>query len=105
VNWFERHLNWTLIISWIICMPIYGALGSVVVYDIEPSGGVVSGIISVIFLGLFLWTAVWVVKQRNQSLLWLSILILPILGVILLMVLDNNKQRQGADGESLSKVE
>jgi uncharacterized membrane protein YeaQ/YmgE (transglycosylase-associated protein family) len=105
VNWFERHLNWTLILSWIICIPIYGALGSVVVYRIEPGGGVVSGIVGVIFLGLFLWTAVWVVKQKNQSLLWLFILILPILGVILLLVLDNRQQRKAGDSQSLSKVE
>jgi MFS-type transporter involved in bile tolerance (Atg22 family) len=80
-------------------------LGSVVVYRIEPGGGVVSGIVGVIFLGLFLWTAVWVVKQKNQSLLWLFILILPILGVILLLVLDNRQQRKAGDSQSLSKVE
>ena len=105
MNWFERHLNWTLVLSWIFCMPIFSVFGSVFIYGIEPGGRVITPIVGVIFLGLFLWTAVWVVKQKNQSLLWLFFLILPIFGVIILLLLDNRKQRQGADGQSLSKVE
>jgi len=86
-------------------MPIFSVLGSVFVYGIEPGGRLIAPILGLIFLGLFLWTAVWVVKQKNQSLLWLLFLILPIFGLIILLLLDNRKQRQGADGESLSKVE
>jgi uncharacterized membrane protein YeaQ/YmgE (transglycosylase-associated protein family) len=86
-------------------MPILGVLGRVFVYRIEPSGRLLAPIVGAIFVGLFLWTAVWVIKRKNQSILWLLFLILPIVGVFILLLLDKHKQRQETDGKSLSKVE
>ena len=114
MNWFERHLNWTLGLSWVICMFMVDVCidkaRSHLLYNLlsgyPPStDGARRGwvILGLMFIGLIVWTAIWAVKQKNRSLLWLFFLLLP-LGFVALLVLGNRSERQRSNIQGVSKL-
>ncbi|MBM3173958.1 MAG: zinc ribbon domain-containing protein [Chloroflexi bacterium] len=74
-DWSQRHLNWTIVILWVTVMPlaliIAGVLGipQQVVYLLVPL---------LILLVLLTFTG-WALKQKNRSLWWLLLFIIPFL--------------------------
>jgi hypothetical protein len=84
-NWFQRHLNWT----WLLAQCAVQLLGAIVAYFIfdslprlSLSSLVMSAmVISIAFLALYSlsWfgVGVWVLKRKNRSLWWISMLLAP----------------------------
>ena len=69
MNWFERHLNWTWVLSWLLLMFVIAPIVAVIL-DIDAfEAGRISGRI-----GLFvviLPVAAWVIRHKGRSLTWL----------------------------------
>ena len=74
MNWFERHLNWTMVLAWLSTYPIAFLVGSIVV-GIDPyiSGDAVWGIAVIISLIVTIAVGQWVLKKKNRSMWWLLI--------------------------------
>jgi hypothetical protein len=60
-NWFQRHLNWTWALAYLVWIPLNGA------------DHIVPQIIGTVFL---LFVSGWVIKQKGRSLWW--ILLTPV---------------------------
>jgi hypothetical protein len=60
-------------------------------------------ILGLMFIGLIVWTAIWVVRQKNRSLWWVSFLLLPF-GFVALLVLGNRSERQGSNVQGVNKL-
>ena len=93
-NWFERHLNWTIVL---------GLLGSffalVITYliiimtiDYHVSEDLLYGIGYVILtiVPALVWG--WVLKKKNRSLWWLPLGLFVVVGWIVLICLDNHSE-------------
>jgi len=65
MNWFERHLNWTMVLAWLSTYPIAFLVGSIVI-GIAPyiSGDAVWGITVIISLIVTIVVGQWVLKKR-----------------------------------------
>ncbi len=114
VNWFKRHLNWTFGLSWVICMLmvdvcIYEArfylFYNPITYYLPGTDGARRFwvILGLMLIGLIVWTAIWVVKQKNRSPLWVFFLLLPF-GFVALLVLGNRSGREGSDIQGVNKL-
>ena len=73
-SWFERHLNWTMVLGWvgayviIFAVVFFAALVYPSISDETAEGiGVVIGLI------ITLPVAVWVLRKKNRSMWWLLI--------------------------------
>jgi hypothetical protein len=73
-NWFERHLNWTMVLAWagsyliVFIVAFLVALGDPNISEDAVAGmGVVIGLIVSIAVGQ------WVLRKKNRSLAWLLI--------------------------------
>jgi tetratricopeptide (TPR) repeat protein len=69
-NWFERHLNWTMVLAWAssYLVVFIVALGDPYISEDTLWGiGVVIGLITSIAVGQ------WVLRKKNRSLAWLLI--------------------------------
>jgi hypothetical protein len=76
-GWFQRHLNWTVVMIWVLLLPL-----SVIIADII-------GIpVDIIYLGvpilIILPLTGWALKQKNRSLWWLLLFIIPFMWLIYL---------------------
>lgn len=97
MNWFERHLNWTVVLSWVAQYPLAFVLGTLVtlfLYSVSPNMAeeTVAGVAAVIAVigdltALFLVGA-WALKKKARSLWNLLLLILPF-GFIIFLSLEN----------------
>ena len=93
-NWFQRHLNWTLVIALvvinaatfvIICLAYY--------YMVEEDADGVYGLCVIANILLTAVSGGWVLSQKGRSLLWL--LLSPFwIGWVVWLALDNKKQPQ-----------
>jgi hypothetical protein len=97
-NWFERHLNWAAIISWIGVFPVLfvggfatgliaGAAGLEVNFD-GPAGYLWSAIFAACWL---IPTNGWLLKKKGRSLWHLLWLILPFGGIVFLSLENSNE--------------
>ena len=72
MNWFQRHLNWTYVLGWLLTLVLCLILGFVMVMidpnisddDLEVMGNLVGGVIMLVVSG-------WVIIQKGRSLWWL----------------------------------
>lgn len=94
MNWFRRHLNWTMGLSWIVCggLTAFFASGG----DVALSWGLLSGalillLIASIFIGLMFWATVWAIKQKGRSPAHALWLLVPF-GFIVPLVLANHNR-------------
>jgi len=95
LNWFKRHLNWTaLLAGWLPVLIVYG-FGTVLYWsalatDSEPPE--ITGWIMILlgFVAAFisLYLLLWVLKQKNRSLWYFLVLLLPF-GYIWYLSLEN----------------
>ena len=86
LNWFERHLNWTMILAW-LATSIPGGIGYAVSLATDSMGPVVvTGLIAGLAM-LIVWG--WALRKRNRSLLWLLLcLFIPPFGLLIFFYLD-----------------
>jgi hypothetical protein len=83
-GWFQRHLNWTVVMIWVLLLPL-----AVVIADII--GIPVDIIILVVPLIIILPLTGWALKQKDRSLWWLLLFIIPFLWLVYLG-LENRSQ-------------
>jgi fructose-specific phosphotransferase system IIC component len=93
MNWFERHLNWTLILGTIgslLAAFIASFIVGIIFYNLPDKD--VEGIatlinIPIISIGTII-TIVWVLRHKNRSLWWLLMAFVPF-GYIVWLCLKN----------------
>ena len=72
MNWFERHLNWTYVLGYImalvLCFIAGGILGTIDPYIADET---LEGIGYLIVLIVMLPMSIWVLKRKNRNLWWL----------------------------------
>jgi hypothetical protein len=89
VNWFERHLNWTVVLACWVGVPLAIGLSVLLVISTES---IFLGYL-VIFLGYFvaplaaLWVVAWVIKRKGRNQFWLLVVLL--FGFIPALLLQN----------------
>jgi hypothetical protein len=97
LNWFEKHLNWTAVLSWIALYPIYFIVGfifALIIYSVDPfiseeSVDAFSYLLSfIVVLAWILPTNGWILRRKKRSLWWLLMLFVPI-GWIVFLSLEN----------------
>jgi len=106
VRWFERHLNWSIVLSWIVAALFWvifgGSLGwhsdSATVIEVGPIvssdafGGwaVVIGLVGV--PTIILLVSGWALRKKNRSLLHLLWYLLTWIGAIVILFLSNKSE-------------
>jgi len=98
MSWFSRHLNWTLVLTWLICAPIGVVASNVARYTVlsalEVSGTAIISLIITLVCGILVWWAtIWVIRQKRRSLLHLFWLLLPLGFVAILVLKNHNKEK------------
>jgi hypothetical protein len=103
-NWFERHLNWTLFLTWVAAYPIVfvGAfLVGIAIYasnpdtlqsDVEAVGYLVGFILTAAWL---IPTNGWVLRKKARSQWHLVWLVLPF-GALVMLGLENRSASAGS---------
>jgi drug/metabolite transporter (DMT)-like permease len=102
MNWFQRHPNWTIGITWLIWLALayvcllasaYYLVGGLILFSGEMFG---AGFIPLLIIPLLLIPAWWItggaIKQKKRSLWHLLWLLLPFIGVIIILLLKNDNQ-------------
>jgi len=98
MNWFERHLNWTMVLGYLVAFAvtlIAGAILGIVMAVIDPniSEEALEGAIYVIGFIVALATLIpiwgWALRKKNQSLWYLLLGLFVPFGFIVLLGLNN----------------
>ena len=73
-NWFERHLNWAMVLTWLSMLLVIYLIG-IFIALIDPSftEAAAEGLGYILGFILPLPVAVWVLKKKKRSLWWLLI--------------------------------
>jgi hypothetical protein len=101
MNWFEKHLNWTLILVYICIYPVLFILGLCTGYILAIIGititdDILNTIEIVSYIITFIWLVsgtVWYINEKCRSLWWGVLMFIP-LGLIWLLLLKNNNINQ-----------
>lgn len=100
MNWFKRHLNWTLTLVWLVCFPLaivfinairVSILGSATLESLA-SAALFHVIATVILCGFIIWVTVWVIRRKGRSPLHMFWIFLWPFGLIPLLLLKNYKE-------------
>jgi len=104
VNWFERHLNWTMV------------LALVGVYGVNFINGLMAGL-SAHYVSYFTWFDIglmiislailalvwgWALRRKNRSLWWLPLGLFVPFGFIVLLCLENKSLIHDASSSSIA---
>ncbi len=76
-GWFQRHLNWTVVIIWVLLLPLCVIIADIIGIPIDI-------IILVVPILIILPLTGWALKQKNRSLWWLLLFIIPFLWLVYL---------------------
>jgi len=93
MNWFQKHVNWTMLLVWTI------SPASLITFIILDEKGINNPIVwGLYFLflvgGIFgLYIAQWGVRQKGRNLNWWLLVFVPF-GFIVLLCLKNKRQEQ-----------
>ena len=89
-NWFQRHLNWTVMLSAIVGYGIaFGVTEVLFAIDPYTPDAVFSFATFAIVAAIVLPVGAWVLRQKGRRLWWLFVLFVPI-GWIWFLLLDNH---------------
>jgi len=94
MNWFERHLNWTMVLAWVGSYPI-----CFIVWDLATlanpyiSGDTLGGIGFIISLIVSVAVGQWVLRKKNRSMWWL--LLSPSIFFLLISNESTTEVREG----------
>lgn len=92
-NWFERHLNWTMFLTFLGAYLVSFITGLVIVsYNPYVSYGELYGIGIVIGLVILTPGWGWALKKKNRSLWWLPLGLFVPFGWIVLLCLKNRSE-------------
>ena len=95
MNWFQRHLNYIVVLSWLAAYLLFIMLIAFGAFVLEPYMNL-AGIAEDVFLWLVLITFValplivagWELRRKGRSLWWLLIFFVPF-GWIVFLCLEN----------------
>jgi tetratricopeptide (TPR) repeat protein len=97
-NWFERHLNWTMVLAWagsyliVFIVAFLVALGDPNISEDAIAGmGLIIGLIVSIAVGQ------WVLKKKNRSLAWLLIC-----GTWFFLLIENHSFMRDEHGRTMT---
>lgn len=96
MNWFQRHLNWTLVLAWTVfnlfAVVYVGGDYAGFIVDLYRAGGVgvvqLYALFGFVVVAAYLFVCGWVLKRKSRSLWWLLILVVPF-GFIVFLCLKN----------------
>ena len=77
MNWFQRHLNWTCVFSYLLVL-VMATIGSVITVLTYPdiSHNILAGIAAIAGGIILLLAGSWVIKQKGRSQWWLLLTVL-----------------------------
>jgi len=110
MSWFERHLNWTVVLSWIAAWMfsyIFGwtwGWGSAQISPVIRDGvlGEWTGLVGLAGASLIvLFATGWALRKKNRSLLHLLWYLLTWVGAIILLCLKNQSEVFESENDSL----
>ena len=92
MNWFQRHLNWTVVLAAVVGGWI--AFGAGFSFEALYSGVPDEAFFAILFipLAIIFPVAGWALKQKGRSLGWLGIFFVPF-GWIFFLCLENRKTK------------
>ena len=106
-NWFQKHLNWTAVLSWVALYPIIFVMSfvlGIILYLIDPNTseesvtGLAYLLAFVVTLAWLIPTGGWILKQKRRTLWHLLWLFIPI-GIWVFLSLENrNEFLKGSNG-------
>jgi uncharacterized membrane protein YfcA len=94
VNWFQKHLHWTLTIFFALSMAISAIIGSqygFLNYNYE-SGIDMMLVGTVIHYAINFPVTYWVLRQKEQNVAWSLLVILNPIGFIVALLLTNKRR-------------
>jgi hypothetical protein len=102
MKWFERHLNWTAVFSWLASYPLFIMFIALGAFLIDPYIINLKGIAEDVYIrlslliaaGLPLFVSGWALRRKSRRLWWLLILFVPF-GAIIFLCLKNQSQNLG----------
>jgi len=117
MNWFERHLNWTVVFVLVALYPIdfvIGFLGALFLYAIDPymadetAEAIVMTVALILNFVLMFLVGTWALKKKARNLWNLLWLIVPF-GIIVFLCLENQaeivaQEIQELDSETEEKL-
>ena len=100
MNWFQRHLNYTVLLSWVALYPLFIMFIFVFGFVLEPYikipdsiAYVLIWLLLIIFgLALPLFVSGWALRRKNRRLWWLLIIFVPYVGGIVFLCLENRSE-------------
>jgi hypothetical protein len=88
MNWFRKHLNWTMFLSWILALIIF--LVSIPLYAQRENADVILYFMGFYFVVILLVSA-WVLRQKGRSLWYLCLFFLREIYVIIICSMENRR--------------
>jgi len=102
-NWFERHLNWTMVLGVVgAYLAVFIAVFAIVLFDPYVSDVALSGIGLIITLVILIPVWGWALRRKNRSLWWLPLGLFVPFGFIVLLWLENKSLTHDASGNSIA---
>ena len=87
-DWFQRHLNWTVVLLWVLVLPLAIPLGDILGISVDAISLLVPIVIILPLTG-------WALKQKNRSLWWLLLFIIPFVWLVYLGLENRSSRDQG----------
>jgi Tfp pilus assembly protein PilF len=102
-NWFERHLNWTMVLAWVGAYVVNFIIGFMIASsDPYVSYGELFGIGLIIAVAILAPVWGWTLKKKNRSLWWLPLGLFVPFGFIVLLFLENKSLTHDASGNPIA---
>ncbi len=92
MSWIKRHLNWSMLIAFVVIALVIGSGTSSSSKTIAQSGYMFGGVLFIIFVGC-------VLKQKKRSLLYLLFFLIPFVGWMVPVFIPSGKP-QGQEKEA-----
>jgi hypothetical protein len=101
MNWFQRHLNWTVLLALVgsyalglmAAFAVGVAIGVADPYVSLEAAGAAGGVTGVVvYLAILVPTWGWVLRRKNRSLWWLLLALFVPFGWIAMFVLENQSR-------------
>jgi len=102
-SWFERHLNWTMVLAWVGAYVVNFIIGFMIALS-NPyiSYGELFGIGLIIASAILAPVWGWTLRKKNRSLWWLPLGLFVPFGFVVLMCLENKSLNHDASDNSIA---
>ena len=87
MNWFQRHLNWSVVLAAIVLNILFYVFFDVVMY-LEGTSFLIAFILDALIMSI---VVVWMLRQKNRRLWWLLLWWFVPLGSVFVLRLSNKR--------------